>query len=657
MKKALSLFQIVVFSITIIFAFVGISISQMEDPNRDGMPEGFRRNLPPVIMTPMAVVTLDDFDNFNMGTDFAEGHISMNPLNPLQTFNAFNTNGTHYSNDGGLNWFVSNPAFPNAAGDPVTAYDSLGNLYYETMKSPVTACWVAKSTNNGQTWLWTNVSATTGNDKNWICADQTGGPYANYVYTIMTNGSSASFARSTDFGATFTNTASLSPHALPGAMVCVGPNGSISGGYVYAVTHSGSNAAGTYNFHLSTNGGLTFTTKSSNSWSNVIGTEVSGRSTVSSMRTRPYPMIAADNSFGPYRGRLYCVYASNEPVGSGNKADVFCRYSTDQGATWSNRVTINDDVNTQNNNQYHPAIWCDKQTGRLYAMWYDTRNTPTNDSIDVYASYSTNGGQSFVANQKVTNKKFRIQFAGQSPPSYQGDYNSIVSNSKTSMVLWADFRNNSYGSYSGYFPDFAMRMNPTTATINVNAVKDFKMVVPAVKLYSDTVEVSATITPAPSAGSFAITYPSAGGNKLKSYPDSLTVRVTSTNVTPGAYTLTVKAKGPNGTPVHERTVSITVSTTSSISGNETPASFKLEQNYPNPFNPVTKIGYSLPKLSDVKISVYNTIGKEVAVFSSEKQAPGNHFVLFNANSLSTGVYYYKIQAGDFTDVKKMILMK
>ncbi len=657
MKKVLSLFQVIVITIIITFTFVGISISQMENPNKDGMPESFLKNLPPRIITPMAVVTIDDFDNFNMGTDFAEGHISMNPMNPLQTFNAFNTNGTHYSNDGGLTWFVNNPAFPNAAGDPVTAYDSLGNLYYETMKSPITACWVAKSTNNGQNWLWTNVSATTGNDKNWMCADQTAGPYANYIYTIMTN-SGARVARSTDLGATFTNTQLLSPHSLPGAMVCVGANGSISGGCVYAVTHSGSNAAGTYTFFRSTDGGLTFTSMSSGSWSNVIGTEVSGRSTVSSMRTRPYPMIAADNSYGPNRGRLYCVYSSNEPVGSGNKADVFCRYSTDQGTTWSNRVTINDDVNTQNNNQYHPAIWCDKQTGKLYAMWYDTRNCPTNDSIDVYASYSTNGGQSFVTNQKVTNKKFRIQFAGQSPPSYQGDYNSIVSNQKTSMVLWADFRNSSYGSYTGYFPDYAMRMNPTTTTINSNnGVRDIRMVVPAVKLYTDTVVVTSTITPAPAAGTFAITYPSPGGNKLKSYPDSLIVRVTAANVTPGSYTLTVTASGPNGTPVHQRTVSITANTTTSIITEEIPNTFKLEQNYPNPFNPVTKIGYSVAKVSDVKISVFNVLGKEVASFVNEKQAPGNHSVLFNANSLTTGVYYYKIEAGEFTDVKKMILMK
>ena len=656
MKKVVSIFQVILISISIIFAYAGLTISQMDDPNKDGMPESFRKNLPPVFFTPMAVVTIDDFDNFDMGVDFAEGHISTNPNNPLQFFNAWNTNGTHYTNDGGLTWFTSNPSFPNAAGDPVTAYDSLGNLYYETMKSPITACWVAKSTNNGQNWIFTNSSATTGNDKNWICADQTSGPYANYIYTIMTNSGSAQVARSTNFGVNFTNTQALTPHALPGAMVCVGPNGDISGGSVYAVTHSGTNAAGIYTFFRSTNGGLNFTSVSSKQWSNVIGTAVSGRSTVSSMRTRPYPMIAADNSWGTYRGRLYCVYAANRPVGSGNKSDVFLRYSTDYGVSWSDSVTINDDANTGLYNQYHPAIWCDKETGKLYAMWYDCRDTPGNDSINVYASYSTNGGVSFAPNQKITNKKFKIRYANQTAPAYQGDYNSVVSNSKAAMIIWADFRNNNYGSYASYLPDFAMRMNPTSGTINnPNGFADFRMVVPDVKLYTDTVLVTHEITPTPATGSFAVTYP--GGNKLTSYPDSLNVRVSVNNVTPGAYVLKVTARGPNGTPVHQRSVSITVSGPTSITGSETPVSFKLEQNYPNPFNPVTRINYSIAKVSDVKITVFNTLGKQVASFLNEKQDPGSHFVLFNANSLSTGVYYYKIEAGSFSDVKKMILMK
>jgi hypothetical protein len=125
------------------------------------------------------------------------------------------------------------------------------------------------------------------------------------------------FARSTNFGASFTTTKTFSGQTLPGMMVAVGPNvwngNNISGGCVYVVTHGGTNSAGIYTFHVSTDGGLTFTQKSQQMYSGVIGTEIGGRSTVNGMRTRPYPMIAADNSWGPNRGRLYLVYATNDP--------------------------------------------------------------------------------------------------------------------------------------------------------------------------------------------------------------------------------------------------------------------------------------------------------------------------------------------------------
>jgi hypothetical protein len=254
------------------------------------------------------ITTSDGYDNFDLGSTSAEPHMSSNPLSPQWYFNAFNTNTTFHT-ENGTNWTTNNPAFPSAAGDPLSAYDSLGNLYYETMKSPINGCWVVKSTNNGQTW-GTAVSAVAGNDKNWMACDQTMGPYANYVYTTMTPGN---FARSTDGGATFQTTATMT-NGLPGMMVAVGPNveggNNISGGCVYVVTHTGTNAAGIYTFYVSIDGGMTFAQKSTNQFSNLIGTEISGRSTVQNMRCRPYPFIASDNSYGPYRGRLYLVYAS-----------------------------------------------------------------------------------------------------------------------------------------------------------------------------------------------------------------------------------------------------------------------------------------------------------------------------------------------------------
>ena len=88
-----------------------------------------------------------------------------------------------------------------------------------------------------------------------------------------------------------------------------------------------------------------------------------------------------------------------------------------------------------------------------------------------------------------------------------------------------------------------------------------------------------------------------------------------------------------------------------------PSNFKLHQNYPNPFNPVTNISFSIPEQSRVKLTVFNAIGEEIAVLIDKKLRAGTHSVVFNASKLSSGIYYYRIQAGGFISVKKMTLLK
>jgi hypothetical protein len=90
---------------------------------------------------------------------------------------------------------------------------------------------------------------------------------------------------------------------------------------------------------------------------------------------------------------------------------------------------------------------------------------------------------------------------------------------------------------------------------------------------------------------------------------------------------------------------------------ELPKTFALAQNYPNPFNPTTSIKYSVPKQSLVKLVVYDLIGREVATLVNGMKQPGNYEVNFDASNLASGAYFYRIEAGDFKDVKKMVLLK
>ncbi|MHB8578863.1 MAG: T9SS type A sorting domain-containing protein [Ignavibacteriaceae bacterium] len=91
--------------------------------------------------------------------------------------------------------------------------------------------------------------------------------------------------------------------------------------------------------------------------------------------------------------------------------------------------------------------------------------------------------------------------------------------------------------------------------------------------------------------------------------------------------------------------------------NQTPTNFALSQNYPNPFNPSTEIKYSIAKSGIVTLKVYNLLGQEVATLVNQEQKSGNYVVNFDASKLASGVYMYRIQAGDFSLTKKMTLLK
>ena len=89
----------------------------------------------------------------------------------------------------------------------------------------------------------------------------------------------------------------------------------------------------------------------------------------------------------------------------------------------------------------------------------------------------------------------------------------------------------------------------------------------------------------------------------------------------------------------------------------TPNNFALEQNYPNPFNPSTVISYQLPVNSMVSLKIYDLLGREIATLVNEEQSAGWKEVKWNASAFSSGFYFYKLQTGNFVDVKKMLVVK
>ena len=91
--------------------------------------------------------------------------------------------------------------------------------------------------------------------------------------------------------------------------------------------------------------------------------------------------------------------------------------------------------------------------------------------------------------------------------------------------------------------------------------------------------------------------------------------------------------------------------------NQQPQQFELNQNYPNPFNPITRIEYSVPKSGYITLKVYNILGQEIASLYEGFQSSGNYTIAFNGSEFSSGVYLYQMKAHNFSDIKRMLLLK
>jgi hypothetical protein len=197
-------------------------------------------------------------------------------------------------------------------------------------------------------------------------------------------------------------------------------------------------------------------------------------------------------------------------------------------------------------------------------------------------------------------------------------------------------------------------------------------------LAGQTVTLNLTITCGSGSGKYGVdiaalngTLAVISGSGLKLSGGELTHSSAITYVSPKTISFSYTAPSSAGTDTLYATIDrgysgqwawtpnkgIKVYTLAGISNTEIPVKFYLSQNYPNPFNPVTRINYGIAKPSNVKISIYNLLGKEVASLVNEFQQAGNYFVNFDASKLSTGVYYYRMEAGEFTEVKKMTLVK
>lgn len=566
MKKLLLL--AILLSSNIIFAqFSKINNASVVIPPPSYSPTG----------TNSTIITVNGFDNFHLGNDFGEPYIAVNPLDPKNQVCAYNINSFYYTLNG-IDWIRGNVPFTGyrVAGDPCMTFDGLGNLFYLTMyedlNGNVIGNVVGKSTNKGVSFInYVSAFVAGSNDKPWIVADQTGGPFANYIYVGQWQpGSGMKITRSTNGGASYTSPVSVSGNQ--GAYVTIGPNGATPGGYVYFGCITSNNIS----FYRSGDGGATF-----NSLGNAVsgiagpGTQYNGRWTVKSthIRTDYFPRMAADNSNSSTRGYVYITYAAN-PVGP-DLADIYLIRSTNYGVNWSAPVRVNDDASTSD--QWMPTIAVDKNSGKIFLSWYDSRNDPNNLLTELYGTTSTDGGLTFAPNSKIANGNFNpvIMAVPQSAGDayYMGDYIGTAStgNGVTSVTSWMDNRINQssiFQSFVGYNPDFAMTADATQKLLGNNDSTIVKVYIPGIKgIFSDKIKFTYSIDSLPTSGSISVSFLN-GKDSVLVYPDSVFVKIkTVGNISPSKnYNLNIFASGTNGTPVHKRVISLLVNS-SNISVN------------------------------------------------------------------------------------------
>ncbi len=606
-----------------------------------------------------AIISVGAFDNYQVSSTngFAETDIAVNPRDPnnfVGTDNRVITGSPliYYTTDGGVTWLTSSVNV--SQGDPVFCADSLGNFYCAVLSNGIR---LLKSSNKGVSWTnLGNIVTNSNADKEWIAADQTGGPFQNHVYMAYVNfatGASVDFHRSTNNGATWSFVGNMGTgNPNPGPDIAVGP-----GGRVYLAWYNGGTVV-----RVSTDGGASFNASVQASFHSTPGAPVAPSNRYmlkTNIRVNGMPHIAVDMSSTSRRGYIYNVYASNPP--GPDAADVFCTRSTDGGVTWSS----SDPVRVNNDATFTDQWMCDVSVdlqGRVWAMWWDSRNDdPGNLMTETYGAVSTDGGLTFT-NFKISNQNFNpaaVKIFQETNHYYLGDYQGIAG--RTMTFPFYTGQNNTLQDFTAYLPDYGISFNKTIDSINPTSTSVVRMRNPVMGPYSGQVTYTTSITPSPSPGTLTPTFSPGNVRTFTGVSDSVLINTTSTaNVPMGLYNVEVTGTETGGPRVHKRTYQIRIGNFVGIqqTNTEVPQMYSLQQNYPNPFNPVTNIKFGLPKGSFVTLKIYDMLGREVAsLINNMNLAAGNYTYDFNAVNVPSGIYFYKLSAGEFSDVKKMTLIK
>jgi len=405
-----------------------------------------------------------------------EEAIVIDPTNPNRLFAWANDlatdNSAAYSTNGGASWtarFTGTDGWPALGGDPTCSFDNFGNLYGAAFNGAQNKILVQVSTNAGKTFPVSLLAISGSTDQPTIKAGP-GTNAAQQAVWIMHLATSSLVAR----GAPVTGFNSFgafgSALTIPGSGsanfgdIAIGPNGQVAvayqtpaGGVGPSTIQMAVNASG------STAGSFILATGS-------FTTQVGGFRAIPAQPSRTVDAelgLAYDNSHGPHRGRLHIVY-TDAPNTTSDDLNIFTRYSDNNGATWSSPVRVNTDSGS--NSQFFSKIALDPTSGNIAVVWYDCRNSPSNDRVELWGTVSVNGGVSFLPEVQISAGS--TSGVGMGGGNELGDYIGLDFFNGVFHPAWADDSNstgdNPDGTTDMDYYTAAVSLVPTTPVLTAN---------------------------------------------------------------------------------------------------------------------------------------------------------------------------------------------
>lgn len=435
--------------------------------------------------------------------------VEINPVNSQQVIAGANNAGgqeMYFSTDGGVTWTIQG-VLPNTCCDPTIEWSSDGSVAYVGALSGDIGVSTWRSFDGGQTWVDRVDLTLSGSDKEFIHVDHSPtSPFQDNLYVTYHNSNTMQFARSTDQGSSYAISAfNTAPFGI-GSDITTDSAGNIY--YAYA-------AFGTQTIEVlkSTDGGDSFGAPVS-----VATTNGAFDYPIPSQESRfawTYAVTDADRSAGPFAGSVYVSWTDTVDPESGVAADnhtrVYVAYSRDGGATW-NMSTPHSIADMDTVDRWNQWMTVD-DFGNVHVVFYDTRNSVDRTGVDLYYSYSIDGGVTWATAERVSS----ATSANLTDLQEFGDYNGLAVLQETVISTWTDNRDGPPNAKDVYAddapnvvaePGFTLRADPVNQQVCApSALDDITVSVGSILGFVEPVTLNLANLPAGITGGFSPTNP------------------------------------------------------------------------------------------------------------------------------------------------------